>query len=418
MKLRSASLYYAIVIALLIALTCTAFISFIYFQLYEHQYYDTQTRLINEAYSGIELAKSKSFLINETQTLQFSSLHKDSLLIKKMKWGIYDLIYVKSYFKKTFVEKCALLGVKEAPTNQSIALYVSNNSKSIGVSGSIEIIGDAYIAENGFKRNYIETKQPMAINFHRGKMLKSESELIPINQQEVKNIITNFQTNISDSIIDLAAIKDQILYQSFSNQTVLIYSNNTIYLNNIALSGNIKIRSKQAIIVGKNAKLNQVILIAKQISLLEDAEITAQLIASDSVYLGEHVKMNYPSSIFIHVEDNNSNKNRFLVVSKNTFFKGEIFLLNNNHNLIDESFLFIDEGCNIEGAIYSQAYTCIYGEIDGSAFIDKLLVKNTSAVYQNQLLNCKFDKSKQHKEFLWSPLLNSKTTKSIIQWLD
>ncbi len=418
MKLRSASLYYAIIVALIIALTCSAFISFIYFQLYEEQYYDLHNRLVSEVYSGIELSKSNSFQTGESARWQFSSVHNDSIEIKKIKWGIYDVVYCKAYFKKNHFEKSMLLGSKEKQQYSKIALYISNQQKAINIAGSIKIRGDVYLASNGFKRNYIDIRTPIATDYLKGNILLSNNALYSIDQTEFNNIIRQKNINSNDSIVESTYLLNHSIYQSFSNNTIVIKSENDIHLSNIALQGNIKIICSKTVIIDKNTNIKDICIIAKHVIIRKDAELNAQFMISDSMRLEEHVTLNYPSSILLLDENSISISSRKLTIAKNCNIKGEIYFLNTHKKLTNESYCLIEEGSKIEGLLYSDVNTSIYGEVYGTAFIDKPIVILNGAYYENQLLNATFDKSKLNTSFLWSPLLQSNTEKTTLKCLD
>jgi len=134
--LKAGSLLYATVMALIIAILSSSLMLFSYFKEQEKIVYLTQEVLFRNALSGIHLAIASDSLISVGDNKYFDLYgnNTDSVVIKKMNWGSYQVILSKAFLKSKSQRKAALIGSVPDSTCKS-ALYLQDNGKPLTLCG-------------------------------------------------------------------------------------------------------------------------------------------------------------------------------------------------------------------------------------------------------------------------------------------
>lgn len=415
LRLRASSLFYAVVVATLIGLCCMGFISYLYIHSLEIHYFQTDMRMKHEVLSTLELLKSKQITYTQGEAISspYTGNSKDSIQYKKLIWGSYDVIFARCWFKKNRYESAQLLGVKPSGILKNTALYCCNNERSIGVSGSTQIIGDVWVSPSGFKRNYIERSAAESNTLHNGSMHTSSNQLPELNKSRVSYINTSRYDLSNDSILDNSQLTSIEIHRSFAESSITFFSNSTIYVNSAQLDGNIKIVSKSKIVIDKSSSLNNILLIAPHIVIKEKADLCAQLIAEDSIQIEKEAVLRYPSSLL--VLPILKTQDAFLSIAEGVTIQGEIFVLPSQESR--SSFCILESSSLVYGLAYINAYTMPKGRIIGSLFAKQLIYKNASGVFENQLVNTQINRSNLSKHFLLGNLLEQSNEKYVLSWL-
>jgi len=410
MKLKAAAMYYALTISLVIAVLVSLLILLAFFNKTRSIQYSQQINLINNCNSGIEYLKSSN-VENGVYTLDLYGNGNDSVFLKKQIWGLYAMISSTAFYKDKKIVKSILLGANSSK-HHNTSLFLSNNNKSISLSGKTIIKGNAYLPKGGAKRANIEGKNYVGSELIYGTTNVSENTLPELNPNVLNNLKLN---NLQENLV-LKTIEDLFTQQnfdiSFSENTYLFESKKNINLANVDLQNNIIVNSENIIYVNKNAKLENVLIIAKAVIIEDNFEGSIHIIAQDSIIVGEKVFLNYPSSLIAQSETSN-----YIKIGNNTQIKGALVLLGKNENK-KTPFFKIEEGVEITGDVYCSGKTMLKGSVYGSLFTEGFYLKTPSAVYENYLLDVVIDASQKPKEFLSGIVFNDVEQKQIAKCLE
>src|SRR3989344_5709497 len=101
--IKAGSLFYAIVISLIIAIVSSSLILFSYLSHIQFETFEMNERLQLNADSGLNLLLSEQSIIglNEKKALDLYGQGIDSVELSRKSWGAYEIAISKSIFKNT-----------------------------------------------------------------------------------------------------------------------------------------------------------------------------------------------------------------------------------------------------------------------------------------------------------------------------
>ena len=376
-KLKAGALSYAISIVLLLSMLSSAliFINRVYTQvssislLKEHLVFDNLLALKVGANSD------KSILFHYSG---------DTSEIKKMKWGVFEVLTVRTHLKNAAIEKTALIGkMYDCPKH---SLYVNEHREPISLGGQISILGDCKIAEKGFEKTTIAGKVYDSKNRIKGKSSRSDYTLPEIDD-EYKNL--NF-LNESDNCTRLnEPLVDSNF--SFKHKTTLYEKDSIIEIEN-KLSGNLIIHSFDSIIVRRNAFLENVILVSPVIVFESGFKGRLQAQASERIVCNDSVELLFPSVLILNEMQNTEmyDQNHTIRIGQNTKILGGILMVMQEPSFRTPIKLFVRGGL-IYGFVYNQGDTELQGKIVGCLFTNDVIVQETNYYRKSCLVDASID---------------------------
>lgn len=419
--LKASALFYAIVMALIIAIICSSFILFSHFNRIQTLWIDQNTKLLLNASSGLNLLLSNSATIdlNTQITLDLFEEETDSVKLERRQWGAYEVAVSKAFFKNHESLKMALI-CNNIHSDNSAALYLANLDKPLYLCGNTKINGTCFLPKAGVKRGYIEGQSFIGEKLINGESLESENELPEINKNLMQSNLKYFngQINPLDSLVMIEdmPLNDTITH-SFKNLSLVLKSNGSLALISNFLRGNIRIVSDKSVFVGASAKLEDIIIYAPKIIIEEGFLGVLQLFASDTIIISKNCKLNYPSVLSIN-RTINSPDNIYASFGENSRFSGVILGYQENNNLKNNLKVSIDKNTIITGQVYVNGLVDLKGKVYGSVACRKFILITPSSVYENHLLNAVIDNTKLPVHFTGINIVSSPSSKSVVKWLN
>ncbi|HYG38268.1 MAG TPA: hypothetical protein VD908_06600, partial [Cytophagales bacterium] len=172
--LKANALFIVIIVSLVIGIFCSSLILVSYFQRLQVQKDQLIKKLDLNANSAINILLSGSdiFSYGEEKTMDLYGNDIDSVTIKKMLWGIFEIGSVNSFSKNFQKWKSIIYGYKL--DDRKCAIYLPDQNSPLSLGGSTFINGDCYLPESGVKRAYIEGQAFSFANLIQGTIKKSK----------------------------------------------------------------------------------------------------------------------------------------------------------------------------------------------------------------------------------------------------
>ena len=392
---RANSLLYAIYVCLLIGVLIGALLmlSNLYSQL--NVYYATYEQLYTNNLSTVNYAFGNQLIPEE------EALHDDNTGIQSnfttKKHGLHTILLTQSFTQKDTVKSAHFVG---KVTTRKEALYVSNYRQPLNVSGNVSVIGDSFLAYKDVKQIHIENK-PNIITF-QGRKEISEVQLPQLSVDYFK-LFENTNTTRT-TFEQLEPLNDSLYFNSFFNETIEIVVSNP-FLNHKIAKGNFIISAKDSIVIGKNAQLEDVIIKAPKVRIESGFEGTIQILASEQIYVGKDVTLNYPSALCLY--NNTSNKKATVFLDEAVAIEGLILCFGNDIKHLSNNVIQTSKNNLILGIIYSSGEISLNGTVKGGVYASKLIHRTNSANYSNCLANVNIDVTKKPSFFIDFPLFNT-----------
>lgn len=418
--LNGAALYYAVTISIIISTILLATMLLAYYSSYHINQDVLKQKLLLNAYSGIQLATDNNNPDHGT-VIDLYGKGNDSVFILSKNWGLYKIIISKAFHNKNEITKVALVG--KASNNKNNALYLTDKNEPLVITGETKIIGDCFLPKSGIKRGYIEGKNYSGEKLTEGKVYESQITLPSANDSYLKELKKQFSIipGKQDSVIYIEdAFVSEKIEQSFSKNRVVMLPQSMINITtNSVIKGNIIVLSKYPVNISATAIIEDVVFYAPTINVEANFAGSVQLFATDSIIIGKNCALSFPTSVALINSSNKSVDNPYLKISDGTIIKGNIFVEKDAATTSDNKMpsLVIEKNTTINGWVYVNGKVQHSGNIYGHLFCDGFLLKTSSSVYDNHLVDAEINCKKLSQRFVYSYLISNDFKTEIVKWL-
>ncbi|MBP7809081.1 MAG: hypothetical protein KA163_07305 [Bacteroidia bacterium] len=370
------------------------------------------TQLLWNIESAFNIAQSESFIPEDNYQWKKNTFNDDSIKIKKLQWGAFTLVATETKNRHQYIKKVGLFGISSF---RDTAIMVSDVGRPINLAGTIKFNGYCYFPKGAYKTTFIEGQGFSADGNISGFIKQSPQNIPEVKLQflkELETCVTGLNSNTDSIITNIETVNN-----SFTSKTA-IYQANQVRLENNILIGNVKLVISDEVIIEKSTQLEDILIVAKKVRIKKDFTGSLQIIASDSILLEENCFLKYPSSLIVMKKSKIINEGMGTIsLDKNCKVNGSVIVINTEKTENPNVFLSIDKECEIYGLIYSSGYAGLQGKIFGNAFAQKLLLKTTSAVYENHLLNCEIDSRKYSTTIVIPAIFEKNKLNKCAKWL-
>jgi cytoskeletal protein CcmA (bactofilin family) len=413
-QLPARALVFALLVVLMVALVSGALISLAYLQTTQFQLQQDRQEVLRNANSGFQYLLAQDKVENKKIEAHFDLFgqNRDSVLLRRYPWGFYDVLYSKAHrqtIQGQFTQtKAAILGTTIGEQQKS-ALYLLDNNRSLSLVGKTRIEGVSYLPKAGVKRGYINGLSYYGDRLIYGEKKRSKRYLLPLNEERIKSLQQEFlKTNGTTSLA-------QEIKHSFGKQPLEIYAP-TVYLKNQQISGQVIIRSDSLIYIGKDAKLEDVLLFAPNIVIEAGFEGQLQAFATKTILVQENVKLQYPSGLTLLSKYQKGNQ---ILIENNAVIEGNVVVKTDRlqSNTVPVQ-LILNEKATIIGEIYSDTKVEFKGTLFGHMSCHSFIYRTAASIYDNHIYNAKMVYKNRPNMFLTSLYLADTEANKILKWVD
>ena len=404
--IRAHALYFTLIISLIIALISGSLVLGAFYYRTLSLKHSSEDRLLRNLQSGITLllGSEDAFSPNEIYQLDLFDEEKDSICLKLLPWGLFDVGIVKSYSGKTSFQKALMYGYR--PKTDNIALYLQDLNRPLSLCGNTILKGTCYLPKAGVERAYIAGKSYTGTTLIYGD-IHTSSNTLPELQKERLSILQNQLNNLKSSEATLTE-------NSFFEDTHIIqWSSSTV--SDTTLLGNIILFSNQHLFISASAQLENILVFAPSITIESNFIGRSQFFAEDSIRVEKEVTLNYPSSLGI-IKTNASEKRPAITIDENSIIQGFIFSTQLNYDR-SKTQISINKNVKVLGQLYTDGYLDLKGSIVGNAYVYKFSLKTPASVYENHLLDAEINIEALPEYFIGTSLFETENQKGVMAWL-
>jgi hypothetical protein len=415
-RVKGASLYIVIVIALIIALLCEAMIAAAFYYRTYHALRNRQERLDNNVKSGLNmLLADQGASYYESKSVQLFEDGRDTIRLSKRFWGAFDVGVSEASTGRDSSVTVMLIG-NQPDTAKRFAIWLADEDRPLSVSGNTIIRGEVYLPKSGIRTAYVDNHgyegQP---DFIMKKHLTSKREL---PEPDVARLTKIDQYFIAGP--ETWKLRTDTIESSFNGPTHEYHFKEAFTLNTVRLDGNIIIRCDSVLTIDSSARLNDVMVFAPAIVVRPGFHGRCQLFARDSIRIGDRTTFAYPSMIaLIRTEAAQVKKQGLIRFGKDCIFSGDLMAWEKVPGVIMPA---IELGEN--GVFRGQIYTALVGIgnksiVNGSIICRRFLYRSAFSTYENYLIGAHID-AKALSPFYSSAIFfpfNTANLKKIVKWL-
>ena len=398
-KLKASSLLYAIFVCLVVALLCGSLVLIFNYQYRLKQQYFLEEEFVL-AHNNQRIALLEQ--LNGEQIELTNELFKSSY--KLQKWGFYNLLVHKTYFKTDTLTTASLLG-KRPNRQEQLALYLTDLDKPLHIGGKTKIKGNVKISKYGVKPAYINNMSYIGSKLIYGNITHSNKRLPQLDS----NIINPSKEEASFNEFFIEDLETLVMHRSFTKSTTILHTSGLVNIEGLELSGNIILKSNDSIHIKANTRLENILIEARSVSFEKGFKGTVQVFAKDWVTLQEGAELYYPSSVCINNDDNE--KELEIVLEKDSKVAGGIVFTGDSYQSSLNRMVTIEENAELIGDLYCYGKTQLKGKVVGTVYTDRFYLKTPSSVYENYIINGEINVEELPNEFINLPLFNTSTSK-------
>lgn len=414
--LRASALYLVIVIALVMAVICSSLITAAYFYKLQYQKTFRYSRLKNNLTSGLNILLESTEITDKPTAVNLFDKANDTVILSRSSWGVYQIGTVEAYAQQdTLRQVCALGAAIDSP--KWAALYVIDEDRALSVSGKTLIRGTAYLPKAGISEAYVnnhsyEGDKRIVI----GNKRTSEKTLPALNAETLQQLEQYTKSNAHP---DSLPIPTNVVNRSFLKQALNFNLGKQVFTLTSALTGNIVVHSDTTLVLAKEAHLENVIIMARAITIKSGFQGTCQLFATDSIVVEPDCRFDYPSALGIIRFQEKAKGQEKLIIGDHTILNGIMFTYEKQKNEL-LPYISLGKETRLTGQIYSQGLLNYQDDcvIQGSVYTSRFLYQSSYTRYENYLINLTVDAPALSPYYVTSDLLPSATTsKKVLQWL-
>jgi len=416
--LKAGALFYAILISFIITTLSSSLILLAYF----NDLYISQTIIQEQIKSNVYSAFNYYFQtpnlceINKETSIELFDDVPSIVTLNLKQWGLFKLLTIESNYKHFSFSQKALIGYK-AVEKDDLSLYLADHNNYLSLCGKTIIKGNVKIPSLGPKRAYIEGQSFEGDRLIEGKIEKSEAKLPEIDPQilELNRKYLSGQHKVEDSVMVYEYFENiDTISNSFTNKCLVIKCQAGTVITNKYIIGNVIFISSQSLTISSNSQVSDAVFYASDIKIESNFEGALQAFAINSLEIETNVKLNYPSNLVLLPDETVQGK---LTIGENSIVEGSVLLYSVFNMPELNSFLQIDVGALVHGQVYSNQWTELKGEINGSLYANQIILKTLSSVYENHLLNASIDLSKRSKYYIGVDWFKEQGNLAMIKWM-
>lgn len=417
-KVSGNTLVVTIIVALVIALLCSSLVLLAYYNRHTQITANIEHRLRTNLQSAtaIVLADTGWHSNTRSDTIDLYDEQKDSVIIRERPWGLFEAVSVTA-FSNRFSQQSRYFSGAALTEYMDGCLYLADHRRSLYVSGSTTLTGNAYLSKADISPSYIDQRGYNNDRLIYGN-IKNSKEKLPALNADIVSYLYEQRVNVQpsdDEQRELIFSPGDTLKQSFSGAGLFFYSKDPVMLNNLAITGQVKIQSDTLIEISATATLDDVILIAPIIRFANGFTGSVQAIATDSLVLGENCRLTYPSALVLLKKSGITTQNA-VKVGAHTVMDGIILTVCDSTDVY-KTYVELHKESLIRGVVYVSGFLSMQGKVHGTILTDYFIHRTGSAVYENHLVDVELNRKKMSEHFVTSPVFTGSPGKEIIKWL-
>jgi hypothetical protein len=374
--------------------------------------------------SGINilLANSSVCPLNESTVVSLYGNGNDSVELNRLRWGVFEICQVQCQWKDFKLRKSVLTGGYRSAESDQV-LYLADQKRPLSVCGTTSITGDCMLPVAGIKKTVIEGIHFRGDDLVIGKTSLSNKLLPELSGYNISlginYFISNYLFNDNWDVLDFDQFQSDSLINSFVSPPVVLYSSEELNLYDQFLEGHIIILSEKSISIDSSCKLKDIIVCAPSIFINQDFEGNLQCFARDTILVNNNVNLVYPSALILSENDEDELQNTisYLGIRSESIVEG-LVLSNTVHIPNRKSpVMSLQSGADVIGQLYCNSFLHIQGTIIGTAYVMSFFLKTPSSIYENHLLDARFNKPGLSNHYVGPDLFEENGNKSVIKCL-
>lgn len=388
-KIQAFSIPTVMVIGILICLLILFVMAVFSFNNYYYSYYHRAKQQKEDINSVFVLYCNDSTLLGNISEEGYYQLYENnpqlSVSVKTKQWGLYEIAEVRAMDEH--FSSIRMLG-KAQDCDYEASLWVCSRDMSLTFGGKSVVKGRTYIPDNGIKYATLGTLPFQGKEIEDYNVDLSERELPEVNRS---NLYLMDKYLKETEVIPSSEDNRYKPYYSFSEKEVHYYIPDDI--QQYTMKGHVVLHGDD-IVLSSGTVLNDVILLARRVTIDEGFRGSLQIIATDTVILGSNAHLRYPSGIYLK----GNNDRTYLRMDENSTLNGYAIIFgtteNNTENNIEVNFRQAPTAV-FNGLLYVDGIARLEGYCYGGTYLKECYYFSSDKVYASTICNAEIYRNNQ-----------------------
>ena len=337
----------------------------------------------------------------------------DSVQLTRKPWGVFDIVVLsarKGAFRDT---AAALLGSTFSAANQG-ALYLADTNVPLTVNEDAQVRGRAWLPKAGTVAlgslpllGVPRTGAPVT-----GEVQPSRPALPLTGDSALARLRAYAQLELTGLVPPGSQPTTELRSGrvSFLGRPVVWYHAGPYTLTG-RVAGQVVIVSARRLVVTAGSQLDNVLLLAPTILVEAGFWGRVQLVARDTVAVGDHCRLGYPSAVCVF----GTAKTALVSLGADCLVQGVVLAASAEPGPVSQ--VVMEPTSTVEGQVFSAGVVQNCGTVRGALACRRLLYHGVGSYYENYLVNCTLDRGALSPYFLTTPLLNPGGGFGVAAWL-
>jgi hypothetical protein len=414
--LKASALYLVIIVSLVLAVLSMALISTAYFYKLEYQKNLRSDRLSANLNSGLAIVMSIDYKgYDQDLILDLFKEEKDSVLLRKERWGLFDLALVKSFALKDTTKRSFFIGEE---SKDQTAIYLSDEDRPVSVSGNTQITGDGFLPKAGIKSAYVDGKAYAGKQLIKGKIRDSNRLLPSLNADVITYLEEQFRN--SDPVKSVDQLPDSLINSFFNPCITIQLEKNLADLDNKIFRGKIILFADTIVHIRASSILQDIQVYAPAIVVENGFKGNCQLFARDSIIIGRNTTFTHPSCLGV-LKPEKSKLQAKIQIGSGSEFSGILFTYEKSRSDL-QTLIAIGKEVHVQGEVFSSGLIKLEKplSIDGSLTCNRFIMQTPLTLYENYLIDVSINRLKLSPYYLSSALFKQEKSRKnkILKWLN
>lgn len=313
-KLKASVLANVLVVSTLLLLGMLALVSF--FDLSENGFYAWHQQEQQRAYmeSAFTLYSQDSSLYERGRgkdSCRYRLFEEDpasEVTFRRQMWGLYEVVTVENYNQS---RKSVRLMGKGAPAFAGAVLYLPDNGRSLALAGNTRISGKISYPGNGITYTQIRSAFFSGTPVEPGQLKKSTAYFPPVLPESREELERLMRLPVTGEVRNLCRLE-----VPFDEEIAVLSCGE--WISGTEFGGHIVLHNDKEIYIDSTCHLDQVVVTAPVIIVGDGFRGSAQLLATDTILVGDRVKLVQPSGLYL----SGSNPDRIVSIGKKSRLEG------------------------------------------------------------------------------------------------
>ncbi len=378
--IRAASLFYAMMVALLMACLLSGILWTSHYRSLRTEQWIARVRCRDHALAamGAPLATWNGVALVSDSFDLFGG-NDAPVNIATSPWGVYDVRKVVARSADQVDVRLALIGTRISDGG----FFVADHDEPIALAGKVELDVPCYLPRSGVRKAYIEGKPyegPLAFP-----VVNQSASTIKDLPERLRLRLRSYGS-MDRSTLSLAEpfrmIEGSMLHRSFMERPVVFDLGGLVRLPAVELSGPVLLYSADSVVLPKGLHASGLVVRARHITIEHGFKGDLQCFTDQGIDVEDDVELRYPSALVCMPSP--AAAAAVIKLGERVRISGAVVGYEPDAGRVALEFGNDD---HVRGEVWCDGMTQLHGQCSGSVHTEGLILRTPSSVYRGHLMN-------------------------------